>query len=61
MALKASLHTLQVIYTPGHAADHVCLLTADGEWLHDQDGVAFCRAQVTDEHGSLVAQAAVPC
>ena len=33
------------------------LLTADGEWLHDQDGVAFCRAEVTDEHGTLVAQA----
>lgn len=32
-------------------------LTADGEWLHDEGGVAFCRAQVTDEQGALVAQA----
>jgi uncharacterized protein (TIGR00369 family) len=37
---------------PGHG-----LLTADGEWLHDSDGVAFCQAQVTDEQGTLVAQA----
>lgn len=33
------------------------MLTADGEWLHDSDGVAFCRARVEDEHGTLVAQA----
>lgn len=33
------------------------LLTADGEWLHDSDGVAFCQARVEDEHGTLVAQA----
>lgn len=37
---------------PGHG-----LLTADGEWLHDEDGVAFCQARVTDEHGALVAHA----
>lgn len=47
--------TLQIgssYLAPGHGQ-----LTADGEWLHDDDGVAFCRARVTDDQGTLVAQA----
>ena len=32
-------------------------LTADGELLHEADGIAFCRAQVTDEAGRSVAHA----
>jgi len=32
-------------------------LTADGELLHEADGVAFCRARVSDEAGRSVAVA----
>ena len=32
-------------------------LTADGELLQEADGIAFCRAQVTDEAGRSVAHA----
>lgn len=37
---------------PGHG-----LLTADGELLHETDGVAHCQARVTDAAGQIVAQA----
>lgn len=35
----------------------VGLLTADGEFLHETDGVAFCQGRVTDARGQLVASA----
>ena len=37
---------------PGYGA-----LLTDGELLHQADGVAHCRAQVTDEQGHCVARA----
>ena len=33
------------------------LLTADGELLHEADGVAWCQASVSDEAGQIVARA----
>lgn len=42
-----SLHTLQVIYTPGHAANHVCLLL-------QEDGVLFTGDHVLNGSTTVV-------
>lgn len=47
-----TLHIASSYLAPGHG-----LLTADGECLHEADGVAHCTAQVTDPAGTLVARA----
>ena len=50
LALKpaSSLHTLQVIYTPGHAANHVCLLLREDGLLFTGDHVLNGSTTVID-------------
>ena len=43
-----SLHTLQVIYTPGHAANHVCLLLIEDGLLFTGDHVLNGSTTVID-------------
>ena len=43
-----SLHTLQVIYTPGHAANHVCLLLLEDGLLFTGDHVLNGSTTVID-------------
>ena len=43
-----SLHTLQVIYTPGHAANHVCLLLQEDGLLFTGDHVLNGSTTVID-------------
>lgn len=38
LAYKTS-HTLQVIHTPGHAANHLCLVLLEDGWLFSGDHV----------------------
>ena len=45
---KASLHTLLVIYTPGHAANHVCLLLLEDGLLFTGDHVLNGSTTVID-------------
>lgn len=44
----ASLHTLQVIYTPGHAANHVCLVLLEDGLLFTGDHVLNGSTTVID-------------
>jgi glyoxylase-like metal-dependent hydrolase (beta-lactamase superfamily II) len=48
LTLKSSLHTLQVIYTPGHAANHVCLLLQEDGLLFTGDHVLNGSTTVID-------------
>ena len=48
LASKPSLHTLQVIYTPGHAANHVCLLLLEDGLLFTGDHVLNGSTTVID-------------
>lgn len=48
LASKTSLHTLQVIYTPGHAANHVCLLLQEDGLLFTGDHVLNGSTTVID-------------
>ena len=47
-ASAGSLHTLQVIYTPGHAANHVCLLLQEDGLLFTGDHVLNGSTTVID-------------
>lgn len=47
-----SLNVVCCFIEPGRGT-----LTADGELLHSADGVAWCRAEVTDSEDRLVARA----
>lgn len=40
VSVEAGKHTLQVIHTPGHCPDHVCLYEPENGWLFSGD--AFC-------------------
>ena len=44
----ASKHTLQVIYTPGHAANHVCLLVVEDGLLFSGDHILNGSTTVID-------------
>jgi glyoxylase-like metal-dependent hydrolase (beta-lactamase superfamily II) len=47
LAMHNSMHTLQVVYTPGHAANHICLVLP-------QDGVLFSGDHILNGSTTVV-------
>ena len=48
LALKAAQHTLKVIYTPGHAANHLCLVLVEDGLLFSGDHILNGSTTVVD-------------
>ena len=65
--IETERHRFQVIYTPGHSADHLCLYEPDEGWLFTgdlfvggQDRAARCDYDVWQSIASLKRIAALP-